>query len=201
MTTTVHIPDEGLRRALSLQAVDADDSGHVRAASLARLERVSWSDHGEAEAYPDLWTPIRSLDGLQHGEALRELSLAGNELESLGSLAPLRALEQLWLGGSFVKSLDALGDKPALTRLDVHDNPITDIAPLGRCPALAKLDLGQTKVEDLAPLRALPALTSLSVRGLPIEPESPAFETLVDLAARGVQIIAARPVMMKLRES
>lgn len=201
MSSTVHIPDEGLRRALSLQAIDADEAGHVRAASLARLEQLRWTDHGEAEGYPDLWMPIEKLDGLEHCEALRELSLSGNELASLEPLASLRKLEALWLGATFLRSLEGLGDKPALLRVDLRDNPLTDIGPLRRCPALTKVDLAHTKVADLSPLLELPALQNLSLFGVSVDPDTESFAVLQELMSRGVTISASRPLMQQLRDA
>lgn len=181
-------PDPAVRRALRLQAGEDDGQGRFDPAKLASLSNLSWSDYGEAEAYPDQWITAKRLDGLEQCVSLTELAFAGNAITTLAPLAPLAKLESLWMGDNALRSIASLGPKPALLRLDLHGNPLTSLVGIEACPALQRVDIGQTQVEDLAPLLALPALREVRVHRLSVGSGSAAFEVLMDLRGRGVDV-------------
>lgn len=211
----MRIKDEGLRRALhaALGRV-GEASAEVDEAELAALRSLSWSEDGEAEAYPKLWRRVAELDGLERCHTLKLLSLGGNHVASLAPLAGLVNLEEIWIAGNSVRDLTPLAKLTrlrklqlrenrveslaglegliALEELDLEGNPVVDLSVLASLPALRKLDLNHTKPRDLSALLACPALKAVSlydVKGWTDEQ----LDSVAKLAAKGVKL--AGPVV------
>lgn len=191
------VPDLGLRRALNLNlhgSVDPKAPAEFSAEELAKVTRLSWSDEGEAEAYPKLWRSIARLDGLEGATALAEIGLNGNNIADLRPLAACAALTEAWLGGNAITDLRPLAGLPQLWRLSLFSNgELRDLAPLSGMPALRVLDLTGTAVRDFAALIGVNSLTELRVGGAfgggePLPDE--AIEQLAELGLRGVSIRA-----------
>ncbi|MCB9745354.1 MAG: hypothetical protein H6740_22440 [Alphaproteobacteria bacterium] len=188
----ITVSDLGLRRAFAC-ALGGDLSAPPQAfnpAELARLTQLSWTDTGEAEAYPGRWKAIARLDGVERCTQAVEIALNGNQLRDLGPLAACVAVEQLWLGCNDIVDLGPVAALPRLRRLSAYDNPITSLAPLRAAKALQILDLGGTRVTDFSPLLELPRLGELSLSFFRAELDATQIEVLAELRARGVNVAA-----------
>lgn len=196
----MQIDDLGLRRALAgaLGANVKSPPSDFDPNALARLDSVSWSDEGEAEAHPDLWVVIRRLAGLEACTGVRELGFGGNAIADLGPLRGCRELADLWLHGNDIRDLEPVAELPKLRRLSIFQNPITSVAPLARSTSLQILDLSETRVEDFSPLLEIPTLNELRLFSYRIALPEAQLEVLGALKARGVNVSAAPELLAKI---
>lgn len=196
----MQIEDLGLRRALAA-ALGADlqsPPSRFDPDLLARLDALSWSDEGEAEAYPDLWVTIRSLAGVEACTGLREVGFGGNAISDLGPLRGCGELVDVWLHGNNIRDLAPLAALPKLRRLSLFQNPLTSVAPLRSSPSLQILDLSETRVEDFSPLLEIPTLNELRLYSLGITCTDAQLEVLGALQARGVNVSAPPALRAKI---
>jgi hypothetical protein len=141
---------DGLARVPGLQRLELVDNKLLSDVSaLAALPALEWLSLAGCTGLTDLSVErVVHLPPLDRLQALRDLSLGGDELAGLGPLSALPALERLQLDG--------------LPRID-------DLAPLGALASLHTLTLtALPRVDDLAPLGALASLRTLGLRGLPL---------------------------------
>jgi ankyrin repeat protein len=187
--STVSIADAGLLRALRYNlGLRADTGREVPVAELEQLVDLSWSGDGIGEHDPKLWKRIQSLAGLEHCTRLKVMGLGENSVTSLAPITRLEALEQLWLAWNSIFDLSPLRGKHRLRTLDLRRNPVQDISPLAGLEQLDYLSLDETRVQDLSPLLQLPRLSRLSLHGVNFPDDSPSWDVLTALEARGVQL-------------
>jgi ankyrin repeat protein len=183
---TVTIRDAGLRKGLEQSLRKGAVKGmQVDRGALASQHEIDWSED-TAEAFPNRWTSIAALDGLEHATSLRKLSVWGNAIRSLTPLATLTELDELWAFQNQIKTTAGLENKPKLRVLHLDDNPLETIGELRGLPALEELGLRGTKVADLSPLLELPKLRKLSVLNLEKARTEKNLRVLVALAQRKV---------------
>lgn len=104
---------------------------------------------------------IRSLAGMQHLTALREVNLNNNQIQSLAPLSGLSSLERLLLDDNQVRDLQPLRGLGRLRWLWLDRNRIADIRPLANLTNLEWLTLWDNGVEDISPLSRLTNLEAL----------------------------------------
>lgn len=173
------VTDPGLKQALRtvLQRRKLLDPAATEL-SLEALKAVRYLDASGLK--------IKSLDGLQHCENLREVDISENEIDDLQPLAglskliTLRAvgnrvsdltplnqmsqLRELIIDRNAVKSLEPLNGCVALNRISAAENEIQDLAPLSKMTQLHTLLLADNLIEDLGPVAQLPRISLLDVR-------------------------------------
>jgi len=150
--------------------------------------------------------------------SLRELSVAGAELDSLEKagqltqlqafdcartqvtdLAPLSAiarLRQLDISGTQVVDLGPVASLPDLRTVNCSYTPVGDLGPLGASPSLRQLDCSSTEVTDLTPLAQLKTLVRLDCSYAPLTELGPLAQiaSLQHLVFGGTQIADLGPL-------
>lgn len=111
---------------------------------------------------------IRVLDGLEHFENLKELSLWENFISDVGPLNMLVNLEYLELGANDIFDISALNGLRNLKRVGLYGNSLTTIAHLGSSRALEWLNIDDNQIADLSALTGMPALKWVTLEGNPI---------------------------------
>lgn len=106
---------------------------------------------------------------------IQYLSLEGENIIDISSVAKITGLTMLNLSNTGVKDLTPLGNTK-IKYLFLSDTPITSLEPLAKMENLIKLDISYTKVSSLAPLAKLDKLFFLNIDGTPITSLAPLNE-------------------------
>lgn len=85
-------------------------------------------------------------------------------------ISQLYALDSLSLAGNSISNITTLASMGGLVTLNLSDNAIQDLMPLASLTGLRTLYLDNNPVTDLSALCCLPNLTSLSLKGIDISP-------------------------------
>ena len=180
-STTVTIPDAGLRAALERAM------GKAPGAAITQLDMATLSDtrrHLCCGTISDASglefainilklsldrNPISDLSPLAGLTSLREILFQSNPISDLSPLAGLTSLEDLQV--SFSRSLSdvsPLAGLNSLRYLTLWGNSISDVSPLAGLTSLTSLDLTDNSVSDLSPLERLTYLRYLFLADNPI---------------------------------
>ena len=143
----VHIPDPGLRAAIS----EALDGAPVTRETMLRLTELNASERG-----------VTDLTGLGYAHNLRWLTLVYNKIADLTPISDLR-LESLRMWENAVSDLSPLAGMRSLTLLDLGYNHISDIFALANLTNLEWLELQGNRITDVTPLAGLTSLRQLWV--------------------------------------
>lgn len=98
-------------------------------------------------------------------EHLRELDIAGDEIEDIGALQVLTELEKLNLAFTEISDIRPLADLRRLKELILSNTQVSELVSLRRLHELRELSLVQTRVEDLGPLAGLVEMRKLMLWG------------------------------------
>ena len=143
----VHIPDPGLRAAIS----EALDGAPVTRETMPQLTELDARERG-----------VKDITGLEYAHNLRWLTLVYNNITDLTPISDLR-LESLRMWENPVSDLSPLAGMRSLTLLDLGYNHISDISALANLTNLVWLELPGNRITDVTPLAGLTSLRQLWV--------------------------------------
>ena len=101
---------------------------------------------------------LEDISGLAGLTQLRALDCARTQIMDVRPLAGLTELQELDCAGTQITDLAPLADMAGLQILSCSYAPVSDLSPLAKLGKLRRLDCSSTDVEDLAPLAALAGL-------------------------------------------
>ena len=134
---------------------------------------------------------LRKLSGLAE---LRDLSVAGADVESLDGLAELQHLRALDISRTQVTELEMVAALKSLQQLDIAGTQVSDLAPLAALAGLQNLFCSYAPVSDLTPLRGLANLRRLDCSSTDVTDLAPLAEVtkleLVDCSYTSVSTLA-----------
>ena len=174
LNTAVEVPDPNLESAVreTLSLPDEVPLTQLHMLRLTRLrvespqlKNLTGLEHatnlenlslGTVGMVSDL-TPIANLS------ALRNLNVAGNQINDIRPLASLINLQELILRGNQIRDITPLANLTNLTALNLARNDIENLESLARLIHLQILDLSHNGVEDITLLANLTALTKLTL--------------------------------------
>ncbi len=104
---------------------------------------------------------IKSLSGIEQLCNLKDLYLAGNELDNINPISALTSLEALNLEKNQISDLNVLRNLHNLKYLILRDNKISDITPLSDLSSLKTLDLSYNSLTNTKNLSKLVNLYEL----------------------------------------
>ncbi len=144
----VAFPDGNLEQVIRKE-IDKNE-GPIYQSELKGITYLSGDNHG-----------ITNLAGMEYLVDLKELNLAGNNIDDLTPLKKLVNLEEVCLSRNKVYDLSPLKELKNLRVLDLSFCNITNIKSLPVMPSLFQLDLSYNKLTDLQPLAKLRTLQEL----------------------------------------
>lgn len=107
---------------------------------------------------------IDHFGGLERFMQLRELSVAGQDIESWHGLPGLSLLQEVDLSDNELDNFENAPDLPELVNLDLSLNQFRSLEGIPFWPALKTLNLGHNQLSSLAGLE-LPQLETLTISG------------------------------------
>lgn len=133
---------------------------------------------------------LEDLAGFAGVQQLRALDCARTQVTDLSPLTGLKSLQQLDLGGTQVSDLSPLSGMAGLQIVHCSYAPIADLAPLSTMKSLRRLDCSSTDVADLTPLAKVSGLDLIDCSYTQVSDLSP----LAGLAGLQRVLIAGTPV-------
>lgn len=163
--STVEFEDPGLEQAV--RDTIGKEEGAIELSDVELLQVLDATDYG-----------IKSLEGIEALENLRELNLEDNFVESVAPLGDSTKLEKLSLRNNEITNLEEI-DFEDILFLNIRDlslrhnvkrdsegngTRLADLSLLDQMVSLRKLELRDNHIEDLSPLSNLRKLKELDIR-------------------------------------
>lgn len=136
------------------------------------------------------------LTALEHLSNLHHISVAGNGLTSLQSIAYLPKIRILEAANNQIPDLEPLRDKKELQFIRLPFNHIKDLTPLATLTRLRELDIRQNRIKDISPLRQCTQLFLLNISQTMVEDLSPlsSASLMRELRLSGTNVADLTPI-------
>ena len=190
---------DGLESLVNLQVLEAEsislDDGDLSAlANASSLSELYMDDSG-----------LQSIDEL-NVSSVRILSIAGNEVSSLGCISDAENLERLNAPDNLISSIPSLANCNALKEIDLSGNILEDLSGLESANSVETLSLSDCELltGDIQPISGMDSLRDLDLSWNPmIDDLSPLYtiENLNSIDASKTDIIVFNnPVIIDSHE-
>lgn len=164
-------------------AVSYEDLKHLTFLKTLTIENGKSNDLGFISNLANLAslrivnTPVSedSVSAIGKLPMLKELTLSGCGLSSIGGLERATGLNYLDLSNNTLRNIEPLSAMNALTEVNLSHNALVTVAPLSGAKSIAKLDVSHNSLASTSSFASLVSLTELSI----------ANNTLADLSGMG----------------